>query len=136
MKRSNRWTRIIGLFMLTVCLAVLAACGNVTGPGGEDAEAKAEITFTTDPASPKTGTPIKLKADVKGLSNYMDAAATVQFEIKPAGTEKRELVKAERLKKGDFEASKTFTEAGKYEIIVHFYSYELHQYQEHTIEVN
>lgn len=109
----KRWLGLIVPF----ALIVLSACG----AGQPDMMTPIKVEIQTEPAEPKSGQAVELRAIVTQGEDEVDDADEVLFEVWPEGADEfaHEEIEGKHDGDGVYTIDYTFSEAGKYYAVAH-----------------
>ena len=118
------------LLVLAALLAMLTACGENEHAGhtGIGSTEPVKVAVQLDPAEPKAGQPVTIKAEVTQAGEPVNDADEVLFEIWPegAGEFDHDEIEGKLDRDGVYTIEHTFPEAGTYYIVAHVTAHTFH----------
>lgn len=92
------------------------------------------VSFQANPAKSNLGEPITFQSTVK-QGNQGVTTAKVEFEVWKDASSNHKQYPAKHVENGDYIASDSFAESGKYNVVVHVYTEKDHKMTEGTFQV-
>jgi hypothetical protein len=85
---------------------------------------ESDVVFQITPSSPKAGQTAKLHMELPTLTDTENV--DVYYEVKPEGSEKREIFSSMQYEPGKYDTEMTIKQPGTYELSLHIQTIEVH----------